>query len=102
MDPLYYETWIYQGNQHATHDNEAVIDFLLQQAKPFFCKTITNSTTETSQTLDGVYIIPSLVSEYFEIKNAPDQFGYTIFNAAGQILTDVYKRQGSTSGYFYA
>ena len=89
MDPLYYETWIYQGNQHATHDNEAVIDFLLQQAKPFFCKTITNSNTTSSQTLDAVYIVPNLVSEYFEIKNAPDEFGYTLFNAAGQILKQV-------------
>lgn len=89
MDPLYYETWIYQGNQHATHDNEAVIDFFLQQAKPFFCKTITNSDGTSNQTLASVYIIPNLVSEYFEIKNAPDQFGYTLFNAAGQILKQI-------------
>ncbi|MGB5025675.1 MAG: T9SS type A sorting domain-containing protein, partial [Saprospiraceae bacterium] len=36
-----------------------------------------------------VYIVPNLVSEYFEIKNAPDEFGYTLFNAAGQILKQV-------------
>lgn len=91
MDPLYYESWIYQGNQHATHDNDAVIDFFLQQAKPFLCKTITNSSNHGLNTLASVYLSPTLASDYFVVKNAPESFDYTIYNASGQMIMNVNK-----------
>ncbi len=87
MDPLYYESWIYPGNQHATHNDDAVINFFIEQAKPFLCKTISQSESAHTSVLDPLEIVPTLVTDEFKLNHLSGIFDYSIYNFSGQLLT---------------
>ncbi len=81
-DP-YWETWIYTGTEHAVHNQDEVLNFMIEQAKPFFCKTITHSLQAEDS---GIQILPNPAESYLQVKNLNKPYSYKIFNTSGQIM----------------
>lgn len=91
LDPVYWESWIYNGNQHAAHDQSAIINFMLEHAKPVLCKSIT-ANTEILPSLSDITIFPNPASNKLFLDKINDHLTYHIFTLSGkQIVSGEYK-----------
>lgn len=85
LDPVYFESWIYPGSTHGTHDETAILNFMLENAKPLLCNTI-SSTSEPVSKLSSVYIRPNPAQQFLEMNNIEGEFDYTIYNLSGKTI----------------
>ncbi|MBK6544229.1 MAG: T9SS type A sorting domain-containing protein [Saprospiraceae bacterium] len=83
LDPNYYETWIYSGNQHATHDEAAVINYMIEQAKPFLCKTIT---AVGDISLVDAFVSPNPAYHSIQIQFITGDCNYSIIDISGNVI----------------
>lgn len=85
LDPVYYQSWIYPGSTHGTHDETAIVNFMLENAKPLLCKNITR-VSDHSSNFASAYISPNPSDNFIEIKNIYGLFDYSIFNLSGKLI----------------
>jgi hypothetical protein len=85
LDPLYWESWIYPGSQHSPHNQDAVINFMLQHAKPLLCNSINNVSNHSSD-LDYLILNPNPSDEYIRIQNIKGTFDYSVYDFSGKTL----------------
>ncbi|MBK8956113.1 MAG: T9SS type A sorting domain-containing protein [Saprospiraceae bacterium] len=79
----HWETWIYPGTEHAVHNQNAVLDFMIENAKPFLCKNITAQNNETQSSL---YLLPNPAGETIQIPDLKNSAEYKIMNMSGHIM----------------
>jgi len=79
----HWETWIYTGTEHAVHNQDAVLNFMIEQAKPFLCKNILAT---KDQATSQILVFPNPAQSELHLLNLPGDCNYLIKNIAGQIL----------------
>ncbi|HEX5626279.1 MAG TPA: carboxylesterase family protein [Saprospiraceae bacterium] len=84
LDPKLWETWIYQGTEHAVHDQDAVIDFFLSNAQPIWCASTTGVESPNAG-LAVPRVVPNPANDRIHIQNWKGPYQYQIVNLAGQI-----------------
>lgn len=85
LDELYWESWFYPGTEHALHNEDSVLHYMITQAKPFFCKTVTQS-QESNEWAIG--LSPNPVSSHFQINHLEKECSYKILNYTGHTLCE--------------
>jgi predicted esterase len=85
LDPKYFESWIYPGSQHAAHDETAVINFMLLNAKPLLCKNL-SAVSEEESALAHAYLNPNPADHSIRIENSSDHFQYIIYDLSGNSI----------------
>lgn len=89
LDPVYFESWIYPGSTHGTHDETAILNFMIENAKPLLCNTI-SSVSEPVSKLSTVYISPNPAQQFLNIQNMTGPFDYIIYNLSGKSIQARY------------
>ncbi|MBK9109176.1 MAG: T9SS type A sorting domain-containing protein [Saprospiraceae bacterium] len=77
----HYETWIYPGTEHAVHNQNAVLDYMIEQAKPFLCKNITANKHAVK---DEVFLIPNPAHDFIQLQNLNGQTHFQIMDISGK------------------
>lgn len=80
LDPLFYETWIYPGADHAIHNEQAVFDFMLTHAKPHLCKEIISN---QNVPVTSFSIEPNPAYNHISLSGLNGPTHYTIRNISG-------------------
>lgn len=93
LDPLFYETWIYQGAEHAIHNEQAVFDFMLTHARPHLCKEIIANQDVSDSSLS---LFPNPVYDYLSISGLKGQTNYIIRTISGAHLVSGICADGQT------
>ncbi|MDQ3141198.1 MAG: T9SS type A sorting domain-containing protein [Bacteroidota bacterium] len=89
----FYKTWIYNGNQHAFHNEASVLDYMVQNANPFLCGTLSETKMATSPEFS---IYPNPVENVLYIKSEFNYKGIEIIDLKGNV---VYKNQDANLPY---
>ncbi len=89
----YHKAWIYTGNEHAVHNENAVINFMLENANPILCNTVGLSNPKL--TLQAVSIIPNPVQQSFIIDQLHSEAQYSIYSIDGKNIMNgkIYPKQ---------
>jgi hypothetical protein len=82
LDPQYYESWLYNGNQHASHDDAAILNFMIQNANPVLCNSISGA-TEIKNSFAKTIISPNPAIHDIQLYNAPPDCHYSIMDISG-------------------
>ncbi len=85
LDPTYYESWLYAGNQHASHNDQAVLNFMIQNANPLLCSNI-SSTSEYSHNLKHAIVNPNPAQDFIQINHIPKDCQVTIMDLSGNLI----------------
>lgn len=85
LNPAYHNAWIYPGNQHAVHNETAVINFMLTNANPILCGTVATNDVVQKE-LDGVVLYPNPVTDRIFLKDAVNGMKYTLQDLNGLVL----------------
>lgn len=83
MSPDLFETWIYPGNQHATHDEAAVVNYMLTNANPILCGTVSAT---TNSKLNTIKVYPNPVEHHLSVSGIENQTNYKILTMSGNIV----------------
>lgn len=83
FNSAYHKAWIYKGNQHAVHNEKAVIDFLINNANPILCNTVGVQDYKEDISKE-IYLVPNPVNSAFVVENLNSTAYYTITNLQGQ------------------
>ncbi|MBK9719222.1 MAG: carboxylesterase family protein [Saprospiraceae bacterium] len=83
MSPNLFETWIYSGNQHATHDEAAVVNYMLTNANPILCGTVSAT---TNSKLSTIKVYPNPVEHHLSVSGIENQTHYKILTMSGNIV----------------
>ena len=91
LDEVYWESWFSPGTEHALHNEDSVLHYMIRQAKPFFCKSITNSTNADEW---SIALNPNPATSQVYISGIQNAFEYKIRNSTGQLLVRDYIQSG--------
>ncbi|MBK7811813.1 MAG: T9SS type A sorting domain-containing protein [Saprospiraceae bacterium] len=88
---LLHKTWIYQGNQHAMHNQNDVFKFLLEGANPLLCEDFT-STTDLSKSFS---VVPNPFQDQIQIVSELNFESFKIFDLNHKVLSSGKLTTGS-------
>ncbi|MEP7196805.1 MAG: T9SS type A sorting domain-containing protein [Saprospiraceae bacterium] len=94
LSPAYHKAWIYNGNQHAIHNETEVINYLLQNANPILCNTV-GVVDHSASELDNVLVYPNPVVDQLILENIDEETHYYIDNINGNKILQGKLNQNS-------